>query len=57
MDTIHSISEHLSASGTLFGWRIDALLMGVALILLSHARENAVQLRLRSARADRFIRQ
>jgi hypothetical protein len=35
MSTLHSLLEHAAAAGSLYGWRIDAILLGSMLWALT----------------------
>jgi len=35
MSTLHSLFENIAAAGTLYGWRIDAILLGSMLWALT----------------------
>ena len=35
MSTLHSLLEHAAAAGTLYGWRIDAIVLGSMLWALA----------------------
>jgi hypothetical protein len=43
MSTLYSLLEHSAAAGTLYGWRIDAILLGSMLWALA---AGSMQLRL-----------
>jgi hypothetical protein len=43
MSTLHSLFENIAAAGTLYGWRIDAILLGSMLWALA---AGSMQLRL-----------
>ena len=43
MSTLHSLFENIATAGTLYGWRIDAILLGSMLWALA---ASSVQLRL-----------